>query len=70
MLPLPGAWTSGDVDEVVDVAVLIVEQGCLGQIGASVGAEVDEPGSLTELARARIYEARRRRKALRVGQGS
>ncbi|SMB85424.1 sensor domain-containing diguanylate cyclase [Deinococcus hopiensis] len=74
VLLLPEAWTADDVDEVLDVAVPIAQQGCLGRIGASVGvarsAEVDERVSLPELADARMYEAKRRRKALRAGQGS
>ncbi|SMB85570.1 sensor domain-containing diguanylate cyclase [Deinococcus hopiensis] len=70
VLLLPGAWAAEDVDEMVDVAVPAAQQACVSRIGASVGvAKAGEAGTcmeLIKLADARMYEVKRRRKALRT----
>ncbi|WP_170928575.1 GGDEF domain-containing protein [Deinococcus hopiensis] len=70
VLLLPGEWDEEAVYEITDIAILNARQGTVSSIGTSVGmaqrAEAESAGGVVELADARMYEAKRRRKALRV----
>ncbi|WP_161883490.1 sensor domain-containing diguanylate cyclase [Deinococcus alpinitundrae] len=70
VLLLPGEWDEAAVYEVTDMAVLNARQGTVRSIGTSVGiVQREEAGNaarVVELADARMYEAKRRRKALRT----
>lgn len=72
VLLLPQLWSEDDVLERVDLAVLAVRQVAPTPLGVSVGSATTAEGALEdllELADARMYAAKRRRKALAVGVG-
>ncbi|MFC4454973.1 sensor domain-containing diguanylate cyclase [Deinococcus sonorensis] len=67
-LLLPGPWSEDEVLEVVETAVLAAQQVSVLRVGVSVGvakAEGQPAAALLALADARMYQAKRRRKAAR-----
>lgn len=73
VLTLPGLWTGDELQERTDLAILVVRQVVVSPLGVSVGTVTTEEGGqgdLLALADTRMYEAKRRRKALRVRQRS
>lgn len=70
VLLLPGIWAGEEVHEITDQAVLAARQATACRLGTSVGvAHTAEPdaANVVALADARMYEAKRRRKALQAG---
>lgn len=72
VLTLPGLWTSDELQVRLDLAVGVLRQTVGAPLGVSMGAattrETDR-ADLLVLADTRMYQAKRRRKALELGGG-